>query len=216
MQLNPCLIPLPPSPALTSASSSSLDSDGFVLNLLRTSIPAAMSSTTELAETGSTIKVLESHDYHVWGDLMYSYFLQHNLDGIIDGTEPIPTTSPEDQQWLLRQKKAARFIARKLDSSNRDRIIKPETRRDPQALWAAIELEYPSKKARNRSRLFTRFLSLTCSDGNLAPYTSSFQEIIREMRNAGVKLDDNLLAHMALHHLPNNHKTARQVLIATA
>lgn len=216
MQQDPCLIPLPPSPASTSVSRLSLDSESFVLHHLQPLNPVAMTSTSEIAETGSAIKVLESHNYHHWNDLMYSYFLEHNLDGIVDGTEPKPTTSPEEQQWFLRQKKAAGFIARKLDASNRDRFIKPETRRDPQALWAAIKLEYASKKARNRSRLFTRFLSLNCSDGNLSAYTSSFREIIREMSNAGVKLDDNLLAHMALHHLPTDHKTTRQVIIATA
>lgn len=148
---------------------------------------------------------------------MLSYFLEHNLDGIVDGSEPQPVTSPaESQNWLLRQKKAAGFIARKLDSSNRDLFINPDTRRDPKALWDAIELEYASKKARNRSRLFTRFLSLSCADGDLAKYTSSFREIVREMSNAGVHLDDDLLAHMALHHLPSDHQTTRQVMIATA
>lgn len=36
------------------------------------------------------------------------------------------------------------------------------------------------------------------------------------MSNAGIHLDDNLLAHMALHHLPSDHHTTRQVIIATA
>lgn len=35
------------------------------------------------------------------------------------------------------------------------------------------------------------------------------------MTKAGVKLDDDLLAHMALHQLPSNHQTTRQVIIAT-
>lgn len=36
------------------------------------------------------------------------------------------------------------------------------------------------------------------------------------MSNLGVHLDDDLLAHMALHHLPTKHLTTRQVMIATA
>lgn len=36
------------------------------------------------------------------------------------------------------------------------------------------------------------------------------------MANAGVKLDNNLLEHIALHHLPLGHQTTRQVMIATA
>ena len=36
------------------------------------------------------------------------------------------------------------------------------------------------------------------------------------MSNAGVKLDDDLLAHMALHHLPDSHSTTKQVIIATS
>lgn len=36
------------------------------------------------------------------------------------------------------------------------------------------------------------------------------------MSNTGVKLDDDLSAHMALHHLPSHHQTTRQVIIATA
>lgn len=84
-----------------------------------------MSNHNEHAETGSSIKVLELHNYHQWSDLMQSYFLEHNLDGIIDGTEEQPSTSEpaERNNWLLRQKKAAGFIARKLDSSNRDLFI---------------------------------------------------------------------------------------------
>lgn len=177
-----------------------------------------MSNNNETSETGSSIKVLELHNYHQWSDLMLSYFLEHNLDGIIDGTEEIPdiSTPAERNNWMLRQKKAAGFIARKLDSSNRDLFINDDTRRNPQALWNAIQLEYASKKARNRSRLFSRFLSLNCNDGNLSRYTSSFREITREMSNAGVKLDDDLLAHMALHHLPESQSTTKQVIIATS
>lgn len=176
-----------------------------------------MSTSTDQVESGNSIRVLETHNYHQWSDLMLSYFLEHNLDGIVDGSESQPTSSPaESLNWLLRQKKAAGFIARKLDANNRDLFINDDTRRNPQALWAAIELEYASKKARNQSRLFTKFLSLSCSDGNLSKYCSSFREIIREMTNAGVKLDDDLLAHMVLHHLPPEYQTTRQVLIATA
>lgn len=167
-----------------------------------------MSTNVETNESGGSIKVLETHNYHNWSDLMLSYFLEHNLDGIVNGSESQPSSSPsESQNWLLRQKKAAGFIARKLDAANRDLFINHITRRDPHALWIAIELEYASKKARNRSRLFTRFLSLNCSDGNLSRYTSSLREIVREMANAGVKLDDDLLAHIALHHLPLEHTT---------
>lgn len=36
------------------------------------------------------------------------------------------------------------------------------------------------------------------------------------MTNSGVHLDDDLLAHMALHHLPVDHSTTRKVIIATA
>ena len=83
---------------------------------------------------------------------MLSYFLEHNLDRIVDGSEEQPTSSPaEALNWSLRQKKAAGFIARKLDAANRDLFINDNTRRDPRALWDAINLEYASKKARNRS-----------------------------------------------------------------
>lgn len=172
---------------------------------------------SESAETGNSIKVLEMNNYHQWSDLMLSYVLEHNLDGIVDRTEEQPVEpASERNNWLLRQKKAAGFIARKLDSSNRDIFINENTRRDPHALWAAIELEYASRKARNRSRLFTRLLSLRCTDGDLTKYTAAFRETTREMTNAGVKLDDDLLAHMALHHLPAEHQTTKQVIIATA
>lgn len=36
------------------------------------------------------------------------------------------------------------------------------------------------------------------------------------MDNSGVHLNDDVLAHMALHHLPVEHLTTRQVIIATA
>lgn len=81
---------------------------------------------------------------------MLLYFLENNLDRIIDGSEPQPSESgAERKNWLLRQKKAAGFIACKLDSSNHDTFINSETRRDPQSLWAAIEVKYASEKARN-------------------------------------------------------------------
>lgn len=139
---------------------------------------------------------------------MQSYLLVHNLDGIVDGSEAQPTTTAsESANWLLWQKKATGFIAMKLDASNRDLFLSPDNRRNPKALWDAIQLEYASKKARNQSRLFTRFLSLNCNDGNLSKYVNSFREITREMANSGVHLDDDLLAHMALHHLPAEHLT---------
>ena len=135
-----------------------------------------MSLTGESAETGNSIKVLEMNNYHQWSDLMLSYFLKHNLDEIVDGTEEQPVEpASERNNWLLRQKKAAGFIAQKLDSSNRDIFINKNTRRDPHALWAAIELEYASRKARNHSRLFSQFLSLKSTDSNLAKYTAAFR-----------------------------------------
>ena len=171
MIINPCNVPLPPSPPLTHQSTSST-------KFFHPS-NCTMSTSNKQAETGSSIKILELHNYHQWSDLMLSYFLEHNLDGIIDGSEEQPGVSEpaERNNWLLRQKKAAGFIARKLDSSNRDLFINDDNRRDPRALWEAIQLEYVSKKARNRSRLFNRFLSLNCRDGNLSKYTSSFREI---------------------------------------
>ena len=143
MILNPCDIPLPPSPALT------------IISYQETSFNTASSPTLEMSnvneptETGSSIKLLELHNYHQWSDLMLSYFLEHNLDGIIDGSETQPDISRpvERNNWLLRQKKAAGFIARKLDSSNRDLFINDDTRCDPQSLWESIQLEYASKKA---------------------------------------------------------------------
>lgn len=100
---------------------------------------------------------------------MQFYFLVHNLDG----TEEQPTSpSPELNNWLLRQKKVAGFIAMKLDASNWDIFLTPDNGRNPKAPWDLIELEYASKKARNQSRLFTRFLSLNCNNGNLSKYVS--------------------------------------------
>lgn len=77
---------------------------------------------------------------------MIFYFLEHNLDGIVDGTEdePLSTSTAERNSWILRQKKAAGFIARKLDSSNRDLFINNITRQNPMALWKAIQLKYAS------------------------------------------------------------------------
>lgn len=82
----------------------------------------ASESTT--LDIGHVIRVLEHHNYHQWSGMMQSYFLVHNLDGIVDGTEPQPTATPtESANWLLRQKKAAGFIAMKLDASNRDMFL---------------------------------------------------------------------------------------------
>ena len=105
----------------------------------------------EHAETGSSIKVLELHNYHQWSDLMLSYFLKHNLDGIVDGMEVEPDSLAERNNWLLRQKKAAGFIARKLDSSNRDMFINEQTRRKPLLLfgWPSNLSTHPRKQGTN-------------------------------------------------------------------
>lgn len=105
-----------------------------------------------------------------------SYFLEHNLDGIVDGSEPCPEISSPTKRsnWTLRQKKLAGFISKKLDSRNRDLLINDLNRKDPQAIWLAIKNKLSSKKAMNQSRLFTAFLSLNCCDGNLQRVTSEF------------------------------------------
>lgn len=146
---------------------------------------------------------------------MQSYFLVHNLDGIVDATKAPPLVPSELSNWLLRQKKAAGFIAMKLNASNWDLFLTSDNCRNPRALWQAIKLEYASKKARNRSRLFTRFLSLNFTNGNLSKYVSSFREITREMTNSGVTLDDDLIVDMALHHSPDEYSTTLHVIIAT-
>ena len=90
-----------------------------------------MASTPETtsADVGNTIRVLEHHNYHSWIDMTQLYFLVHNLDGIVDGSEAPPTApSPENSNWLLRQKKAAGFIALKLDALNRDLFLTPDNR----------------------------------------------------------------------------------------
>lgn len=119
MNTNPCQIPLPPSPASTVNHIEAIQSP-HTISIATSSLQTFnMSIHAKSSETGSSIKLLESSNYHQWNDLMQSYFLKHNLDGIFDGTEPQPTNSTSDSQnWLLRQKKAAGFIARKLDARN--------------------------------------------------------------------------------------------------
>lgn len=174
MNIDPRNIPLPPSPAPTISSFDLTEPTHSTSSLSSPSSQLKMTSVNKHPDSGNSIKILESQNYHQWNNLMLSYFLEHNLNGIINGTELQPSTPTEAQNWILHQKKAAGFIARKLDSSNRDLFITEHTRRDPRALWLAIKVEYSSKKARNRSRLFTRFLSLTCSDGDLSKFTASF------------------------------------------
>ncbi|KAG0142120.1 hypothetical protein CROQUDRAFT_16970, partial [Cronartium quercuum f. sp. fusiforme G11] len=141
--------------------------------------------TTETTSSG--ILPLEQDNFHQWKGAMFSYFLEHNLDGIVDGIEAKPdTTHPVKlANWLLREKKAARFISQKLDSCNRDLLVNEENQRDPHALWTSINKEYASKKSHNQSRLFACFLNLNCLDGDLDWYIMSFQQIIKEMGNAG-------------------------------
>lgn len=76
----------------------------------------------------------------------------------MDVSKVQPSGSPaENANWLLRQKKAAGFIAMKLDASNRDLFLTPENRHNPEDGWDAIQLEYALETTRNRSRLFTLF-----------------------------------------------------------
>lgn len=214
LKISPENIPLPPSPPLSIASFPSND-----LPLITDSctLPPTMTD-NPTSETGSSIPVLELHNHHQWNGAIMSYFLEHNLDGIVDGSEPCPdSTAPtERSNWILRQKKAAGFISRKIDSRNRDLIINDLNRKDPQAIWMAIKNEYSSKKARNRSRLFTAFLSLNCRDSNLRRVTAEFRQITSQLSDIGVSLDDDLLAHYLLHLLPDAHKTIKTVIVTTA
>lgn len=89
-----------------------------------------------------------------------------------------------------------------MDSYNRDLLLNDDNRKDAKALWDAITIEYSSTKARNCSRAFNKFLNIKCNDGDLKKYLAQFRQSSNELKDIGVKLDDDLLAHMALHHLP--------------
>ncbi|KAG0146233.1 hypothetical protein CROQUDRAFT_92847 [Cronartium quercuum f. sp. fusiforme G11] len=67
-----------------------------------------------------------------------------------------------------------------MDTQNQNLLVNDDNYKNPKALWDVVITEYASKKACNRSRLYTQFLNLNY---------------------------DDLLAHMALHHLPEDHKT---------
>ena len=106
MILDPTQIPLPPSPALKVTPSSPSPSVHCSIgeDLLTTSILLLNMSSTEntSSDIGNSIRVLEHHNYHQWKEMMQSYFLVHNLDGIVDGSEPLPSTnSSEINSWLL-------------------------------------------------------------------------------------------------------------------
>lgn len=173
---------------------------------------------TETTSDAKDIKVLSDDNYRHWAGLMESYFIEHNLDSIVNGTEekPLPTEATALANWTLRQKKAAGFIARKLNDRNRDLLLTENNKKDPHALWNAITLEYASKKARNRSCIFTRFLNTNCLDGDVGKYLTMFRQITNEITEIGVKLDDNMLAHIALHHLPDEYKPSRNAIIHTS
>lgn len=213
--IRPELVPLPPSPPWSTISITCDDlSSPTQTPLLQTE---EISENTN-NESGSSIPLLELHNHHQWSGSIMSYFIEHNLDGIVDGSESCPDISSptERSNWILRQKKSAGFISRKMDSRNRDLLINDLNRKDPQAIWTAIRNEFSSKKARNRSRLFTAFLSLNCRDGNLRRVTSEFRQITSQLSDIGVSLDDDLLAHYLLHLLPDAHKTIKTVIVTTA
>lgn len=134
MRLDPSQIPLPPSPAPTLESVSVPES--FPLEDTHHSFIDTMSNPTETSssDVGHSIKILEHDNYYQWSDMMLSYFLVHNLDGIVDGSEVPPSVPSKLNNWLLREKKAAGFIAMKLNSSNRDLFLTSENRRNPRAL----------------------------------------------------------------------------------
>lgn len=58
-----------------------LISDFDTTSLIKQHTQDIMSSSIDASETGSAIKVLETHNYHNWSDLMLSYLLEHNLEG---------------------------------------------------------------------------------------------------------------------------------------
>lgn len=213
--IQPCDIPLPPSPPWSLAS---YQTNEPLQQFISSSFTILNMTENTTSESGGSIPILELHNHHQWSGSIMSYFLEHNLNGIVDGSEPCPeTTSPTERaNWILRQKKAAGFISQKMDSRNRDLLINDTNRKDPQAIWISIKNEYSSKKARNRSRLFTAFLTLNCRDGNLRQVTSEFRQITSQLADIGVTLDDDLLAHYLLHLLPEAHKTTKTVIVTTA
>lgn len=104
MNLGPTQIPLPPSPALTITTfqyNPGYCSDNK--DLVSTTALTINIFTPETASNniGNSIKILEHHNYHQWKDMMQSYFLVDNLDGIVNGSEPQPTSHPpEINSWM--------------------------------------------------------------------------------------------------------------------
>lgn len=174
--------------------------------------------TTKPTSDAKDIKVLSNDNYRHWAGLMVSHFIEHNLDSIVDRSEEKPSPGEVTAlfNWTLQQKKAAGFIARKLNDRKKDLLLTKSNKKDPQALWNAITLDYASERARNRSQIFTRFLNTNFSDGDVGKYLTSFRQITNEMTEMGVKLNDDMFAHIALHHLPEEHKPSRKAIIHTS
>lgn len=152
------VIPIPPpaslywqSPHLHFDITPTSTTSSFI-NFIITKTDHIMSSSDNTNESGQYIQALTQENHHLWKSSMLSHFLEHNLDSIVDGTElkPAENLSAELANWNLRNKKAAGFMARKMDSYNRDLLLNDDNRKDAKALWEAITLEYSSTKARNR------------------------------------------------------------------
>lgn len=137
---------------------------------------------------------------------------------MVDGTEekPLPTEVTALASWTLHQKKATGFIARKLNDRNQDLLLTESNKEDPYTLWNAITLEYASKKARNRSQILTRFLNTNCIHGDVGKYLPSFRQITNKMTEIGFKLNNDILAHIPLHHLPDEFKPSKNAIINTS
>lgn len=175
-----------------------------------------MSLHTSTADEGREIKLLETNNFQSWSSVMRAHFLEHNLDGIVDRTETEPTDATAQPLYIVRTKKAAGFITRKLSPQNRDLIITEENHKNPKAIWDVIVNLYASTKARNRARVLRKFLSLTCSDKSLRVFIEQFQSCTIEMSAVGVKFEDDVLAHIALHKLSPGFKSIRDLLSHTA
>lgn len=234
--INTSLSPLPTSPTISANSSHSLEdkiepisSSTIYLSLPNSSSSsiATMTSRSPENNTVSVTTVSDSHDsgsvssipilgddnYSTWLMSIEAYFTMKDLDGILDGSEIIPSDPSLLPNYLKRCKQIAGMLILKLSDRNRELLVNNDKKKNPALLWNSITGHYASTEARNQARVFTKLFSLKCDENDLVSFISAAKKILNELSAIGVKTDDSLIAFFLLYLLPDSMSNVKDLVI---
>lgn len=155
-----------------------------------------------LTDSHSSVPVLTEDNYSSWHQKIESYLMMKNLDGIVDGTESVPTNPTQLAAYEIRSKFLAGLLRSKLSDRITELLVNESNRKNPIELWKTIVGHFASTKARNRGRVFAQLFTLSCNGSDLQGFMTSVRKTLNNLSATVVKTDDKMIAYFILHLLP--------------